>query len=121
MHHNDHTSSPDECQEHTATLERFCEHFIFGASGPPTGDAPPRVGLAWLVRAMASGVPLTTIPCELLPQSLPSTTHLAMLARAMIGVQATLLAPVQVLPHGHSSKTRRHDPRWPANEGAFGR
>ena len=42
-------------------------------------------------------------------------------ARAMIGVQATLLAPVQVLPHGHSSKTRRHDPRWPANEGAFGR
>ena len=35
-------------------------------------------------------------------------------ARAMIGVQATLLAPVQVLPHGHSSKTRRHDPRWPA-------
>ena len=42
-------------------------------------------------------------------------------ARAMIGVQGTLLAPVQVLPHGHSSKTRRHDPRWPANEGAFER
>ena len=54
-------------------------YLIFADSRPPTGDAPPRVGLAWLARAMASGVPQTTIPCQLLPQSLPSTTHLAML------------------------------------------
>ena len=80
VHHNDPTSSPDECQEHTATLERFCEILFWGPLGRPR--VMPYRGwgtLAWLARAMASGVPQTTIPCQLLPQSLPSTTHLAML------------------------------------------
>ena len=73
--------------------------FHFGGLWASHGDAPPRVGLAWLARAMASGVPQTTIPCQLLPQSLPSTTHFAVLEHAMVVVWVALHVPVQVLPH----------------------
>ena len=41
--------------------------------------------------------------------------------RAMVVVWVALHVPVQVLPHDLPTETRRRDPRWPANEGAFGR
>ena len=78
-------------------LRSASANIFWGASGSPTGDAPPRVGLAWLARAMASGVPQTTIPSTFAPELAKHDPfgH----ARAMIEVQVTLLAPVQVLPH----------------------
>ena len=80
---------------------------------PPTGDAPPRVwvgvvGAGHGLWGASNDYSTPTFAPELAKHD--PFGH----ARAMIGVQATLLAPVQVLPHGHSSKTRRHDPRWPA-------
>ena len=87
--------------------------FDFWASGSPTGDAPPRVGLAWLARAMASGVPQTTIPCQLLPQSLPSTTHFAVLEQ-WLWSGSPCMSLCKCCPTTFPRKlteTRRHEPR----------
>ena len=97
VHQNDHTSSFDECQEHTATLERFCEISFWGPLGLPR--VMPTAGGVGVVGAGhglwgASNYYSTPIFAPELAKHDPFRHP-----RAMVVVWVALHVPVQVLPH----------------------
>ena len=98
-------------------------NFILGASGPPTGDAHR----GWVWRGWRGPWPLGCLKrlfhANFCPRALPSTTHFAILEQ-WLWSGSPCMSLCKCCPTTFPRKlteTRRHDPRWPANEGAFGR